>query len=313
MKLVVVGSIGLDTIQTPFGRRERVPGGSAIYFSFAAALHSPVGLVGVVGQDWPHEVTAAMQARGVDTTGLVEAEGRTFHWSGAYGYDLNERETLVTELNVFETFRPVLPDAWRSAEFLFLGNIHPELQERVLDQVPSAFVAMDTMNYWIEGTPDALRRVIRRVDCLVINDAEARQLTQESNIVAAAQAIRAMGPKHVVIKRGEYGCLLLSDDGFFYAPAFPIEDVVDPTGAGDSFAGGFVGWLASGDLRSPSIFREAVLVGSAMASFCVERFSVDRLREVTLSEVEQRVQAFQDLTAAPTRFVPRAPGTPDAG
>lgn len=299
MKLVVVGSIGLDTVETPFGRREMVPGGSAIYFSLAASMHTPLGLVGVVGRDWPGEVTELLASRGVDTEGLdVDPSGLTFHWSGKYGFDLNERDTLATDLNVFETFHPELPAAWRDAEFLFLGNIHPALQARVLDQVPGAFVAMDTMNYWIEGTPDILRDVIARVDCLIINDAEARQLTRCSNIVAAAQAIRELGPAHVVIKRGEYGCLLYTGGSFFFAPAFPIEDVVDPTGAGDSFAGGFVGWLARRGLEHPHVFREAVLVGSAMASFCVEDFSIDRLRAITPHDVRDRVAAFQALTVA---------------
>jgi sugar/nucleoside kinase (ribokinase family) len=295
--LVVVGSVAFDTIEARGVKKERVLGGSASFFSTAASYFTPVKLVAVVGDDFPEEHTAFFASRGVALDGLVRAPGKTFHWSGRYSDDLATRTTLDTQLNVFADFKPRLPEAWRDAEFLFLGNIHPTLQLDVLEQVRKPrLVAMDTMNFWIEGEPAALRRVLERVDLLVINDEEARQLSREHNLPRAARAIRAMGPKTVIVKRGDSGALLFHEHGVFAAPAYPLEEVIDPTGAGDTFAGGFVGSLAQGRDISPQAVRRAMFYGSVMASFCVEGFSLDRLRKVTPEEIEQRYRAFRDLT-----------------
>lgn len=297
MKLIVVGSVGLDDVETPFGRRERAIGGSANFFALAASRYHAPGFVGVVGDDYPQSAIDLLAAHGVNLEGLAKQTGKTFRWAGRYGWDLNERETLATELNVFEHFNPTLPASYRDVPYVFLGNIHPALQLQVLDQVPGAsFVAMDTMNYWIEGTPDLLRQVVARVHCLFVNDSEARQLSGESNLVRAARKIRDMGPQLLVIKRGEYGCLVCGEEGFFYAPAWPLEDVVDPTGAGDSFAGGFMGWVAAQGNTSWVTVCEAARVGSVTASFCVESFSVDRLVDVTEDQLAHRLAGFAGLT-----------------
>jgi sugar/nucleoside kinase (ribokinase family) len=297
MKLVCVGSVGLDDVETPSGKVERALGGSAIYFSLAAAVLERVGFVGVVGSDFPASGIELLKNRNVDVRGLEQKEGLTFRWSGRYHDDLNTRDTLLTELNVFEHFDPVLPEDYRNAPFLFLGNIQPTLQLRVLEQAKGTpFVAVDTMNFWIDGARDALLDVLGRVDCVIINDSEARELSGESNIVKAARAVEAMGPKIVVIKRGEYGALIHRDGEYFFAPGFPLEHVVDPTGAGDCFAGGFMGYVAKQGDTSWNTLCQAVIAGSTLASFSVESFSVDRLRDLSHAEVEKRVESFRRLT-----------------
>lgn len=298
MSVLVVGSVALDSLETPFGKRDDVPGGSATFFSTSASFFTPVQLVGVVGEDYPEEHVDFLRGRGVDLAGLTRAAGKTFRWKGRYTYDLNEAHTLDTQLNVFGDFKPELPEAFRRPEVLFLGNIHPELQSMVLDQLAErpGLVAMDTMNFWIEGSRESLLKTIAKVDMLFVNDAEARQLAGEHNVFKAARAIHAMGPKRVVIKRGEYGALLFDQDQIFSAPAYPLEDVFDPTGAGDSFAGGFLGYLARKGEITPSSLRQACVAGSTMASFCVEKFSLDRFRDLGNEEIQSRLAAFKELT-----------------
>jgi sugar/nucleoside kinase (ribokinase family) len=299
--LVVVGSVALDTVETSGKRHDDLLGGSASFFATAASYFAPVHLVAVVGDDFPKEHTDFLAKRGVLLEGLERAHGRTFRWSGRYSDDLQHRTTLDTQLNVFADFKPQIPAAWREAELLFLGNIHPSLQLDVLGQVPRPrLTAMDTMNFWIEGQPEVLAKVLRRVDLLVINDEEARQLARTHNLVRAAQAIRAMGPRTVIVKRGDSGALLFYEhdgkQGIFAAPAYPLDSVVDPTGAGDTFAGGFMGYLARVRDLSPQAVRRAMYYGSVMASFCVEALSLDRLRQLAASDIEARYTAFRDLT-----------------
>lgn len=307
MSILVVGSVAYDSVETPFGRSEEALGGSAVYFSLAARLFADVRLVGVVGDDFEDEHVSLLREHGVDTGGLERAPGRTFRWSGRYGYDLNTRETLSTELNVFERFRPRIPEAFRASEVIFLGNIDPQLQLDVLDQVRHArLVACDTMNFWIEGRRSDLERLLARVDVLVINDEEARQLAASPSLWRAASEIRALGPRHVVIKKGEHGALLFGPDGIFSAPGLPLEEIADPTGAGDAFAGGFVGHLAersialesdgagSEDLRDDD-YRRAVVYGCVLGSFCVAAFGIDRLTGLTRDEVEERFGVYQRL------------------
>jgi sugar/nucleoside kinase (ribokinase family) len=299
--LLVVGSIGLDTVETRIGKRADVLGGAASYFSVAASFLSPVRLVGVVGTDFPAAHTDLFQSHRVDLAGLERVEGRTFRWSGVYAPDFSTRTTLDTQLNVFSDFRPKLPAAWADSPYVFLANIDPALQLSVLDQTARQgaskprFVACDTMNFWIEGRRPELLRLLARVDMLLLNDEEARQLSGEANLPAAARAIRAMGPRAVVIKRGDAGALLFHEGGVFAAPAFPIENVVDPTGAGDSFAGGFMGWLAHEGDTSPATIRTAMILGSVLASFSVEDFSLDRFRRLDLTQIRERFSAFADL------------------
>lgn len=300
MNLVVVGSVGLDDVETPAGKVECALGGSAIYFSLTASMLTGVGFVGVVGEDFPEDGVEILRSKGVDLRGLERTSGRTFRWSGRYHEDMNQRDTLATELNCLETFSPKLPDDYRNAPFLFLGNIHPALQIEVLDQARGPeFVAMDTMNFWIDGAPDELQQVLGRVDALTINDEEARDLSGHSNIVRAAQEIQRMGPELVVIKRGEYGALISKGSDFFFAPAFPLEDVVDPTGAGDSFAGGFMGFVARQESTSWPTLCQATVAGSTLASFCVEEFSVEALRHLTPERVNARAEAFRRITTFP--------------
>lgn len=297
MNLVVVGSVGLDDVETPFGRVERALGGSAIYFALAASYFEKVGFVGVVGTDFPQHGVDALTHRGVDVRGLERVEGNTFRWAGRYGFDLNQRDTLLTELNVFADFKPNLPADYRDVPYLFLGNIHPELQANVLDQARGAqFVALDTMNYWISGANESLRRVLGRVHALLINDSEARELSGESNIVRACASIAKMGPRLLVIKRGEYGALIYNDGQFFYVPAYPLSDVVDPTGAGDTFAGGFMGWIARNRDTSWKTVCQAAVAGSTLASYCVERFSVERLLDLAPADIGARYDRFRELT-----------------
>lgn len=294
--VIVVGSIALDTIETPFGRLEEGLGGSATYFSLSASHFCRVGLVGVVGTDFPEAHVEMLGDRGIDLAGFRRVEGETFRWEGEYGYDLNTAKTLDTRLNVFASFQPELPASYRNAPFVFLGNIDPELQGRVLDQVESPrFVACDTMNFWISGKRDALVKTLGRVDALLLNDAEARELAGEPNMVKAIQIIHEMGPHVVVVKRGEYGALLSTADGFFFAPAFPLEQVLDPTGAGDTFAGGFMGYLAARGIVDNKGLRHAIIHGSAMASFDVEDFGPNRFGRLSALEINRRIAAFHRL------------------
>ena len=296
--ILVVGSVAFDSLKTPFGEASRIVGGAATYFSIAASFFSDVRVVAVVGQDFTDEhVQRVFGGRRIDLDGLQRVPGETFRWKGEYSFDLNDRESLYTHLNVFADFTPRIPEHYRSSPFVFLGNIQPSLQLDVLDQVQKpTLVAADTMNYWIERDPEELRRVMSRVDVLLINDAEARQLSGEWNLVKAARAIRLMGPRLLVIKRGEYGVLMSRGDGFFAAPAMPLESVFDPTGAGDTFAGGFVGYLASCPEVSDEALARAIIAGSTLASFAVEDFGVDRLLRLTQEEVRVRFVEFKRLT-----------------
>jgi sugar/nucleoside kinase (ribokinase family) len=297
MSLLVVGSVALDSVETPFGLKEDVLGGSATYFSTSASFFTPVKVVAVVGEDFPEAHLNFLRARGVDLEGVTREKGRTFRWKGRYGWQLNEAETLDTQLNVFQSFSPRLPESYRDAQFVFLGNIHPELQSQVLDQVKGPkLVAADTMNFWINGSRPALLKTLKRVDLLFINDAEARQLSGEHNIVRAARAVLAMGPKRVAIKRGEYGALLFDQEHIFACPALPLAEVFDPTGAGDTFAGGFMGTLATNGKVDSQVLRRAMVMGSVMASFTVEKFSLERLREVSRHDIHARFAEFKRLT-----------------
>jgi sugar/nucleoside kinase (ribokinase family) len=297
MSVLVVGSVALDDIEAPAGRVEAVLGGAASYFAVAARYFSPVRVVGVVGTDFPQEHLEFLESRGVDIGGIHHAEGSTFRWGGRYLESLNERETLYTHLGVFEGFRPELPSHFRDSPYVFLANIHPTLQRDVLEQADGRlFCAMDTMNFWIESEPHELALTLAAVDAVVINDEEAGQLTGIRNLVRAAEAIRKRGPRIIIIKRGESGALLFDEEGIFAAPAFPLQEVQDPTGAGDSFAGGLVGAIAREGSTGPEALRRAVIYGSAMASFCVERFSLDRFRDLRPDEVERRFEEFRALT-----------------
>jgi sugar/nucleoside kinase (ribokinase family) len=299
MSVLVVGSVALDSLETPFGKRDDALGGSATYFSTAASLLAPVRLVAVIGDDFPEAHVEMLRQRNVDLAGLSRVKGgRTFRWRGRYGANLNDAQTLETQLNVFADFKPELPPHFADTPFVFLANIHPALQLRVLEQVQRPkLVAMDTMNFWINGEREALLQVLPRVDVLTINDGEARLLAGEPNIVKAARAIQRMGVRSLVIKRGEYGALFFDqDEHLFWAPAYPLETVFDPTGAGDSFAGGFMGYLSRVASTGHVYLRQAIVMGSVMASFTVEQFSVDRLRQVTPSELKERFETFRRLT-----------------
>ncbi|XXF81361.1 PfkB family carbohydrate kinase [Myxococcaceae bacterium GXIMD 01537] len=298
MSLLVVGSVALDSVETPFGMKEDVLGGSATFFSTSASFFTPSKVVAVVGEDFPQAHLDFLQGRGIDLAGVTREAGRTFRWKGKYGWQLNEAQTLDTQLNVFQSFSPKLPESYRSAEYVFLGNIHPELQAQVLDQVKGPrLVAADTMNFWINGSREALLKTLKRVDLLFVNDAEARQLAGEHNVVKAARCILSMGPSRVVIKRGEYGAILFEKEHIFACPAFPLADVFDPTGAGDTFAGGFMGMLATSQgNHEHGVLRRAMVMGSVMASFTVEKFSLERLRDVTQAEIHARYADFKRLT-----------------
>jgi sugar/nucleoside kinase (ribokinase family) len=297
MSLLVVGSVALDSVETPFGARENALGGSATFFSAAASLLTQVGVVGVVGDDFPLAQIEFLRARGVDLSGLEKVSGRTFRWKGRYDFDLNAAQTLDTQLNVFEHFKPKLSPQACKADRIFLGNIDPVLQLSVLDQIERpSLVAADTMNYWIASKREALLALLPRVDVLLVNDGEARQLSGESNVIKAARAIQRMGAKAVVVKRGEYGALLSVGTETFSAPAFPLADVLDPTGAGDSFAGGFLGLLDRTNRRDLPVLKQAVVMGATLASFTVEQFSVDGLRDLTLDQVTARFRSFRALT-----------------
>ncbi len=296
-RLLVVGSVAFDTVRTPFGEATEVLGGSATYFSTAASFFTDVDLIAVVGEDFPDEYVTFLKSRGIDVSGLERRSGKTFRWQGEYTYQLNEARTLDTQLNVLESFRPKIPDHYRTPDMLFLGNIDPELQMDVLNQVERPrIVACDTMNFWIHGKREALWKVLEKIDVLVINDGEARELGQDFSLVKVAKDVLARGPKYFIIKRGEYGVLMFHGKGVFGAPAFPLEMVKDPTGAGDTFAGGFMGHLSSTGDFSDAGLRRAIVFGSVMASFTVEGFSLDRLRSLEYQDVETRFRDFKRLT-----------------
>ena len=299
MTVLVVGSVALDSVETPFGKADNVLGGSGTFFSASASHLAPVQLVGVIGNDFPIDaLKEALGSRPVDLSGLEQADGASFRWRGRYRHDLNMAETLETHLGVFSSFHPKIPEKFRKAPFVFLGNIDPRLQLDVLTQVDKPkLVACDTMNFWIESRRPDLLKLLSHVDLITLNDAEARQLTEEFNLVKAARWIMKRGPKHVVIKKGEHGAFMFTEGSIFYAPAYPLEAVFDPTGAGDSFAGGFIGYLArSGDLSEANL-RRAVIHGSVMGSFAVEKFSVTRLLEITPEDIARRVADFFRLTS----------------
>ena len=299
MGLLVVGSLGLDTVETPFDKVANALGGSATYISLAASYFSgPIYLMGVVGEDFPQKYIHLLENHNIDLEGLqIVNNGKTFRWSGKYHYDLNVRDTLLTELNVFEEFNPVVPDKFKKSKFVCLGNIDPALQIKVLDQmVEPHFVVGDTMNYWIEGRKEKLLELLKRVNVLIINDSEARLLAKEPNLIKAWKHIREMGPEILIIKKGEHGAILFTDETIFSAPAYPMEMIYDPTGAGDSFAGGFIGYLHKTQDLSTENMKRAVVYGSAMASFCVEKFSTKGLEELEYFRVQDRFREFLMLS-----------------
>lgn len=297
MSILVVGSVAFDSVETPFGKADEVLGGSATYFSTAASYFADINLVAVVGEDFPDSHLDFMKDRGINIDGLQKVEGKTFRWKGRYEYDLNQAHTLETHLNVFESFDPAIPDSYRDAEYVFLANIDPELQLKVVEQVRNPkLVACDTMNFWIEGKPDALKRLLKKTDIFVINEGEAREFTGESNLIKASRKILDYGPTTLIVKRGEYGALMFSGQTIFSAPAYPLEDIFDPTGAGDSFAGGFMGYLANTENLNEDGIRQAIILGSVMASFNVEDFSLNRLKNLTNEEIKERYGEFKRLT-----------------
>lgn len=299
MAVLIVGSIALDNIKTPLESRSGLLGGSASYASLAASFFAPARLVGIVGTDFPREHISLFESRGIDLAGLQVADGKTFAWSGEYEWDMNSRRTLSVELNVFETFRPELPPEWRATPFVLLANIHPALQHHVLDQMDRPrFVVADTMDLWIETARPDLDRLLKRIDLLILNDGEARQLTAQTSLIRAGRLIREMGPRFVVIKKGEHGALLFGPDEFFSCGAYPLEDIHDPTGAGDCFAGGLIGSLAGSGVTQVgfSHLRKAVVRGSIIASFNVEAFSAERLKTLSHAEIESRFEMFKLMT-----------------
>jgi sugar/nucleoside kinase (ribokinase family) len=299
MSILVVGSLAFDDIETPFGRSDNTLGGSSTYIALSASYFTDtIRMVGVVGTDFESEHFRLLHSRNIDTKGIQVVDGgRTFRWAGRYHYDMNTRDTLDTQLNVFAAFEPHIPSPYRASRFICLGNIDPELQVKVLDQIDKPeLVICDTMNFWIEGKPEELRKTLERVDIFIINDSEARILSGDPNLVRSARIIRSMGPKTLIIKKGEHGALLFTENGIFAAPAFPLESIFDPTGAGDTFAGGFIGHLSRCDHFKEIDLRKAVLYGSAMASFCVEKFGTEKLVDLDLLEIEDRYQSFLDLS-----------------
>lgn len=299
-KLLIVGSVAFDAIETPFGKTDKILGGAAPFIGLAASHYrADSAIVSVVGEDFPASYLDLLRDRGIDVSGIeVVPGGKTFFWSGRYHNDLNMRDTLVTELNVMADFQPVVPDAYRDADIVMLGNLHPDIQLSVIAQMDSRpkLTVLDTMNYWMDNTWDTLLEVIGKVDVITINDEEARQLSGEYSLVKAAEAIHAMGPRYVVIKKGENGALLFNDSRIFFAPALPLEEIFDPTGAGDTFAGGFTGYLAQTRNISFNNMRNAVIHGSNLASFCVERFGTERLTQLQPQDIDQRLERFRELT-----------------
>ncbi len=299
MSLITIGTLAFDALETPFGKADRIIGGAATYIAWAAtSFYKPVKLVSIIGGDFPLEELEQLEARGVEYEAVeIIKEGKSFFWSGKYHLDMNTRDTLVTELNVLEQFNPVIPESYQDCEYLMLGNLAPSLQKNVIEQLKSRprLIVLDTMNFWMDVALDELKEALKLVDVLVINDSEARQLSGEYSLVKAAKVIRAMGPAYLVIKKGEHGALLFHEDKVFSAPALPLEVVFDPTGAGDTFAGGFIGYLAhTGDISFENM-KTAVIVGSAMASFCVEKFGLERLKEISHEDIMQRVERFTEL------------------
>ena len=298
MSLLVVGSVAFDAVESPYGKVDRMVGGAATYFAVAASFFTHVNIVGIVGDDFTEKEEAIFRGRHIDTEGLERAAGKTFFWAGRYSENLNERVTLATELNVFAEFKPRLPEKYRGSKYVFLANIAPDLQRSVLHQVKGRpnLAALDTMNYWIERTNAELRETLRHVDILMINDSETRELSNEHNLLRAAKHIFKMGPTTLVVKRGEYGAMMVDKNGVFCVPAFPLEEPHDPTGAGDSFAGGFMGYLAGAGQKSDAALRRAMVYGSVMGSFAVEKFGLDRLRTLKRAEIHARARHFLKLT-----------------
>jgi sugar/nucleoside kinase (ribokinase family) len=301
MSLITVGTMAFDAIETPFGKTDRIVGGSATYVAYAASnFIRPVQQISIVGFDFPKEEMDELRSRGVELDGVkIVPDKKSFFWSGRYHEDMNSRDTLVTDLNVLADFDPQVPDSYQGAEFLMLGNLVPAIQLNVIGQLKKRpkLIVMDTMNYWMESAMDDLQKVLKQVDMLLVNDAEARQLTGQYSLIKSARMIMKMGPKFLIIKKGEHGALLFHGDNVFYAPALPLEDVFDPTGAGDTFAGGFIGHLAkTGDISFENMKR-GIIVGSAMASFCVEKFGPTRLKEINRSDIDTRIQQFKDLVS----------------
>ncbi len=299
MSLLVIGTVAFDAIETPFGKTDKIVGGAATYIGLSASYFTDnINLVSVVGDDFPSETIEELKEHNINVDGLQILKGqKTFFWSGKYHNDMNSRDTLVTELNVLESFDPIIPESYQNCDFLMLGNLVPQVQKQVIERLTKRpkLVVMDTMNFWMDIAMDALKETIALVDVLTINDAEARQLSGEYSLVKAAQKILLMGPKYLIIKKGEHGALLFNKDQVFFAPALPLEEVYDPTGAGDTFAGGFIGYLAHTRDISFDNMKRAIIYGSAMASFCVEKFGTERIKDLTQTEVENRVQEFVDL------------------
>jgi sugar/nucleoside kinase (ribokinase family) len=299
MSLLTVGSVAFDAIETPFGKTDKIVGGAGTYIAIASSyFQKNQKLVSVVGDDFPTETLEDLQARGVDLKGLqIKTGEKTFFWAGRYHNDMNSRDTLVTELNVLENFDPIIPESYQGVEYLMLGNLSPQVQRSVIErlEVRPKLIAMDTMNFWMDIALDELMKTLKLVDVLIINDEEARQLSKEYSLMKAAKVIREMGPKILIIKKGEHGALLFHEDNVFFAPALPLEDVFDPTGAGDTFAGGFMGYISSSNEINFENLKRAIIVGSAMASFCVEKFGTERMESLTESEIENRIQKFVKL------------------
>jgi sugar/nucleoside kinase (ribokinase family) len=299
MSLIVVGTMAFDAIETPFGKVDRIVGGSATYVAYTAAnFVTPIQQVSIIGEDFPTEELAELEKRGVDLSGVETVKGKkSFFWSGKYHLDMNSRDTLVTDLNVLADFNPVIPGSYQGTEFLVLGNVDPAIQLSVIEQLEERpkLIVMDTMNFWMEIAMPKLREVLKKVDALLVNDSEARQLSGEFSLVKAARKILKMGPKYLIIKKGEHGALLFHENQVFFAPALPLEDVFDPTGAGDTFAGGFIGHIARTKDLSFNNMKTAIIVGSAMASFCVEQFGPDRLKTLTRTEIDERIRQFVEL------------------
>ena len=301
MSLLTVGSVAFDAIETPFGKTDKIVGGAGTYISLASSFFTGrQNIISVVGSDFPTEVLSEMNSRGIDTGGIQIKEGeKTFFWSGKYHNDMNSRDTLITELNVLEHFDPIVPESYQDSSYIMLGNLSPVVQSKVVERMENRpkLIAMDTMNFWMDIAMDDLKKTISVVDILIVNDEEARQLTGEYALVTAAKKILKMGPSYVIIKKGEHGALLFSIDQMFFAPALPLAKVFDPTGAGDTFAGGFMGYIASTGDNSFENLKRAVIYGSAMASFCVEKFGTERLLEITQEDIVRRVQEFNDLSS----------------
>jgi len=299
MSLLTVGSVAFDAIETPFGKTDKIIGGAGTYIALSAAFFEQnQKIVSVVGDDFPKEMLATLAAKGVDLEGLQIKEGeKTFFWSGRYHNDMNTRDTLVTELNVLENFDPIIPESYQGVDYLILGNLSPQVQRTVIERLTTRpkLIAMDTMNFWMDIALDELKKTIKLVDVLIINDEEARQLSGEYSLAKASKVIREMGPKYLIIKKGEHGALLFNEDKMFFAPALPLEDVFDPTGAGDTFAGGFIGYLASTDDISFDNMKRGIINGSAMASFCVEKFGTEKLLNITKQDIENRIEQFVAL------------------